>query len=274
MSTFPYRYFHAKFDILLDRVPPIGKILSFLFGVFEYFILETLRLIDAKLNMNSFGIVNRYIFKSRWGGKVIPLNTNIDIETKFLPSQEILALLSRSKVTGISNCYCRETQRKYSNSPNCDHPIKTCIHIGFGKSLREIPYKSENLVKVSKSEIKKLLEESDRRGLVHQIIFFPNPSFYYVVCNCCSCCCVVMNKFLKSGSPQMIKSDFIAFTNVNKCNDCGICVQRCNFGARKILKNKLLFLKDYCFGCGLCVSECPEEAITLIKPTDNFASIL
>jgi len=265
MSTFPYRYFQAKLDILLDRVPSIGKILSFLFGVFEYFILETLRVFDANLNINSFGIANRYIFKSRWGGKVIPLNVNLDVETKFLPSQEILALLSRSKVTGISNCYCRETQRKHSDVPNCNHPINTCIHIGFGKSLREIPYKSENLVKVSKNEIKKLLEECDERGLVHQIIYFPNPSFYYVVCNCCPCCCVVMNKFLKSGSPQMIKSDFIACTDLTKCNNCGICEQHCNFGARKLVRKEFNFFPDNCFGCGLCVSKCPENAITLKK---------
>ena len=263
MATYPYRFFHAKFDVLLNRVPIIGKILSFIFGAFENLMLEAFRFLDTKLNINTIKIVNRYILKSRWGGKVIPLNVNLDAETKFLPSQEILALLSRSKVTGISNCYCRETQRKHSDTPNCDHPIKTCIHIGFGKSLREIPYKSENLVKVSKSEIKQLLEESDRRGLVHQIIYFPNPLFYYIVCNCCPCCCVIMNKFLKSGSPQMIKSDFISYTDMNKCNNCGICVQRCNFGARKVIDNKLIFFQDYCFGCGMCVSECPEEAISL-----------
>ncbi|MHA1374092.1 MAG: 4Fe-4S binding protein [Promethearchaeota archaeon] len=258
MVTFPYRLFHAKFDILLDRVPIIGKILSFVFGVFEYLMLETFRILDIKLNINTIKIMNRYIFKSRWGGKVIPLNVSLDIESKFLPSQEILALLSRSKVTGVSNCYCRETQRKHSDSPNCDHPIKTCIHIGFGKSLREIPYKSENLVKVSKREIKQLLEECDRRGLVHQIIYFPNPLF-----NCCPCCCVILNKFLKTSSPQMIKSDFIAYTDLVKCNDCGFCEEYCNFGARKFNNEKLAFLPEYCFGCGLCVSKCPEKAITL-----------
>lgn len=269
MATFPYRYFHTKFDILLDRVPSVGKFLSFIFGAFENLMLEVFRLLDTKLNITTIKIVNRYIFKSRWGGKVIPLNVNLDVETKFLPSQEILALLSRSKVTGISTCYCRDTQRKHSDTPNCDHPIKTCIHIGFGKSLREIPYKSENLEKVSKNEIKQLLEESDRRGLVHQIIYFPNPLFYYIVCNCCPCCCVIMNKFLKSGSPQMIKSDFIAFTDINKCTNCGICEQRCNFGARKLVNDKLSFFKDYCFGCGLCVSECPEEAIILKNKSLN-----
>ena len=72
-----------------------------------------------------------------------------------------------------------------------------------------------------------------------------------------------MNKFLKSGSPQMIKSDFISYTDMNKCNNCGICVQRCNFGARKVIDDILIFFQDYCFGCGMCVSECPEEAISL-----------
>jgi len=265
MATFPYRLFHAKFDIFLDRVPILGKILSFAFGAVEYFILETFRFLDIKLNINTIKIVNRYIFKSRWGGMVIPLNVNLDIETKFLPSQEILSLLSRSKVTGIANCYCRETQRKHSDTPNCDHPIKTCIHIGFGKSLREIPYKSENLEKVSKREIEKLLEESDKRGLVHQIIYFPNPLFYYVVCNCCPCCCVIMNKFLNSGSPQMIKSEFIAVTDFNRCINCGICEQRCYFGARNLVNKNLNFNADYCFGCGMCVSACQEKAIILRK---------
>jgi hypothetical protein len=130
--------------------------------------LEIFRFLDNKFNISTINIVNRYIFKKRWGGKVVPLNVNFDIDTKFLPSQEILELLSRSNVVGIGNCYCRETQRKHSDEPNCDHPIKTCIHIGFGSSLHEIPYKSENLKKVTKEEIKQLLEECDQRGLVHQ----------------------------------------------------------------------------------------------------------
>ena len=263
MVSISSRNFHNRFDLLLDRIPILGKILTSTFGTFENLILETFRYFDTKLNINTFEVANRYIFRNRWGGKIIPLNLNFETETKFLPSQEVLALLSRSKVTGISTCYCRDTQRKHSSAPNCNHPINTCIHIGFGKSLREIPYKSENLVKVTKSEIRHLLEECDQRGLVHQIIFFPNPSFYYVVCNCCPCCCVVMNKFLKGGSPQMIKSDFIAETNLDMCSDCGICSKWCYFGARIYKHGSLILKPENCFGCGICISKCPENAISL-----------
>ncbi|MHA1491374.1 MAG: 4Fe-4S binding protein [Promethearchaeota archaeon] len=262
MASLPYRVFQSKIDKLIKRIPALGKLISFIFGIQEVLMLELLRFLDKKFNLDSMTIANRYIFKKRWGGKVVPLYKNITPDSRFLPSQEILEILSRSKVTAIGTCYCRETQRKYGKS-KCDHPLQTCIHIGTGKSLYEIPYKSENLKKVSKQEVRELLEECDKRGLIHQLIYYPNPQFYYVVCNCCPCCCLVMNKFLKSGSPQMIKSDFIAKTNLKKCTDCGECEPWCYFGARKIIDGKFSFDPTRCFGCGTCVSKCPNNAIIL-----------
>lgn len=264
MKFLPYRVFESKLDKLLKKIPPLGRLLSSLFGIFEFYILEFFRKIDKKFNIYTLGTVNKYILKGRWGGKVVPLDKNIDVDTKFATSQEILALLTKSNVVGISWCYCRAIQRKY-NIPNCDHPIHTCIHLGFGESLYEIPFKSSNLKKVTKGEIKELLEQCDERGLVHQLIYFPNPQFYYLVCNCCSCCCVVLNKFLKSGSPQMIKSDFIAETDLELCINCGNCETWCNFGARVITNGKLHFDSIRCFGCGICISKCPNKAIHLNK---------
>lgn len=265
MSKLPYRKFKSRFDKLLKRIPALGKLFSSVFGFFEFYILETFRILDKRLNITTINYVNKYVFKGRWGGKVIPLNKNISPETRFLPTQEILELLSRSKVRGIGNCYCRETQRRSDPEPNCSYPIRSCIHFGFGKSLYEIPFKSENLKKVSKQEVKELLEKFDGMGLIHQMIYYPNPQFYYIVCNCCPCCCVVLNKFLKGGSPQMIKSDFIAYTDSKKCINCGSCQEWCYFGARKIIKDGLDFDYNKCFGCGICVSKCSNNAIKLIK---------
>jgi len=256
--------FQSKIDKLLQKFPTLGKLLSSMFSLLEVALLELFRRLDKKFNIYTFGILNRRVLKGRWGGKVIPLNKNIDAETKFLPTQEILELLSRSNVVGISWCYCRAVQRKY-NEPNCDHPLYTCIHLSFGQSLYEIPNKSLNLKQVSKEKIVELLEDSDKRGLVHQIIYFPSPQFYYVVCNCCPCCCVVMEKFLKHGSPQMIKSDFIAETDVTTCVNCGKCVEWCYFGARTIMDKKIEFEPFKCFGCGICVPKCPNNSIILKK---------
>lgn len=254
------------FDKLLERIPIIGKFLATLFGLFEVPLLEFFRRLDNTFRLNYFPIFNRYILKYRWGGRVLPLDHNIDPQTKFLPRQEILKLIDKSNITGVSWCYCRSVQRKY-DFPNCDHPLNTCIHLGYGHSLYEIPFKSKNLEEIPKNEVKELIEKCDDRGLIHQIIYFPNPQFYYVVCNCCSCCCVVLRQFLEYGAPQIIKSDFIAKTNKSLCSDCGDCQAWCKFGARIIEGGSFVFNPNRCFGCGICVSKCPNKAIILKKTT-------
>ena len=255
--------FNSVLDKILTNFPPLGRVLTTLFGAQEYYMLEFFRIIEWRLKINLLFLTNRYLMKGRWGGRVVPLNINFDPDTRFLPTQEILSILNKSKVTGISNCYCRETQRKYGDNPNFDYPLQTCIHIGLGKDLQEIPYKSENLKKVSKDEVKALLLECDDKGLVHQLIYFPNPQYYYVVCNCDPKYCLVLNGFLKRGSPQMVKSDFVSNTNSKSCTNCGICEDWCHFRARRRINEKLTFFPDLCFGCGLCVSKCPQKAIIL-----------
>ena len=259
------RKYSSIIDKLIKIFPPLGRVISSLFGAQEYFMLEAFRKIDKRFKINSLHLANRYFIKGRFGGKVIPLNVNFEPDSKFLPTQEILNILSKSKVTGIGNCYCRETQIKHKNITNLDYPIRTCIHIGLGKDLHQIPYKSENIRKVSKKEIEDLLRKCDDLGLVHQLIFFPNPQFYYVVCNCDPQYCIVLNGFLNHGSPQMVKSDFIADTDENLCINCGECENWCHFGARVMENDCLYFNSSRCFGCGICISKCPSNAIRLIS---------
>ncbi|MBD3196668.1 MAG: hypothetical protein GF317_16550 [Candidatus Lokiarchaeota archaeon] len=258
----PATYNNTILDKIFQKFPILGKILSTLFGALELPFLEFFRRIDTRFHIESMEFLNRRILKGRWGGRVIPLNINLYPETCFSPTEEIIEIIKRSNITGISYCYCRNIQRSTS-TPNCDHPLYTCIHVGFGKSLYEIPMKSENLKKVSKDEVIQLLEECDERGLVHQLIYFPNPQFYYVICNCCPCCCVLLSKFLKQGSPQMIKSEFIAITDDSLCSKCGNCIEWCYFNAREFHKDSLMLNIEKCFGCGLCISKCPNKAIKL-----------
>ena len=63
----------------------------------------------------------------------------------------------------------------------------------------------------------------------------------------------------------MIKSDFVAKTNLDKCTNCGSCETWCYFGSRYLKDDKLKFEPQKCFGCGICVSKCPNKAISLIK---------
>ena len=53
--------------------------------------------------------------------------------------------------------------------------------------------------------------------------------------------------------------EFLKF-DINKCVLCGVCVEKCPFGALTIEGNGIV-VGDACRMCGLCVRNCPEKAI-------------
>ena len=251
----------TKIKKFLHRNPRIGGFLSSCMGLIEVTLFDILNFISDHISPG-FKIKFLKKFDGKWGSRVVPLNINIPTETKYLPRQEILNIISRSHVFSIGWCYCR-TKHK-----NCDNPINTCIGLGVppGQSLYDIHTRREFFKVVSKEEIIELLNDCDDRGLVHQVIYFPEPNFYYVICNCCTCCCETLSNYKKFLSPKVIKSDFIELTNRKLCNNSGNCVEICPFDARKIeVNNKLIVDRERCFGCGLCVRKCPQNAITLVK---------
>jgi len=56
--------------------------------------------------------------------------------------------------------------------------------------------------------------------------------------------------------------------NPKKCTNCGLCAQKCPFGALKMENKKLKFIPFVCEGCGLCQEICPKGAIKM-KPVKN-----
>ncbi len=71
------------------------------------------------------------------------------------------------------------------------------------------------------------------------------------------------------GVGSVMKSHYVAQIDYDICNGCGICAQRCQFGALKfeVSTEKSNIDQFKCFGCGLCESGCPREAIRLLERT-------
>ncbi len=248
---------------LLGRQPAIGKLLALLMGLVEVTMLDLFNFIGARVSPHfKIRVMGSRLLKGKWGGRVIPLDVNIPAETVYLPTQEILSLVSRSNVFAIGECYCRKKHQR------CDNPTGTCILLGpaGAKALVDIPYRTSEFKRVTKDRVLAVLQDADRRGLVHQAIFFPSPDYYYVICNCCTCCCEALHDFKRFGIPAVVKSDFIEGTDMSTCTGCGSCTGACPFDARRIVNgNTLVVNQQRCFGCGVCVGKCPEGAITLRK---------
>lgn len=62
---------------------------------------------------------------------------------------------------------------------------------------------------------------------------------------------------------ETTKGKIVVELDWDKCNDCGICVDTCIYGALTMIDGKLRTIEDKCEGCNLCVINCPEGAMRL-----------
>ena len=62
--------------------------------------------------------------------------------------------------------------------------------------------------------------------------------------------------------------EFMKF-DADKCSLCGICVEKCPFGALTI-EGAGIVVSESCRMCGLCVRNCPEKAIQFEQKAKAF----
>lgn len=56
--------------------------------------------------------------------------------------------------------------------------------------------------------------------------------------------------------------------NADRCNGCGVCAERCRFGAIRVPDDGSVTRREVdpisCEGCGVCADVCPEDAVALL----------
>jgi len=173
---------------------------------------------------------------------------------RILPTEHAIEILRKAKSVAVQNCECR------SHYKRCNNPLETCF------LLDEVGDKF-----VSRGEARYLtLEEADAilknaniHGLIHLCLYIPDHKIY-ALCSCCSCCCHELQIIKKYNRPElMVHSEYYAFTDLELCINCGECIGRCIFGARKLIDGHLVSWQYVCAGCGLCVTFCKVEAIAM-----------
>ncbi len=72
------------------------------------------------------------------------------------------------------------------------------------------------------------------------------------------------------SKPKWKIEPIISKVDQSKCIKCGVCVDKCPYGAIKQEKGKPAnVITASCHGCGTCVAECPSHAITQMHFTDE-----
>lgn len=189
----------------------------------------------------------------------IPVNVAVEAQHRVLSFKRMEELLRSASLIVLQECGCRSLRR------NCDAPLDTCISLNSNaeESLKSGSGKSK---KVTLEEALEALRRSHSAGLVHMAYTFKGREQPDIVCSCCSCCCHTLSGLIRFGlAKHLVACDTLAKTDFSLCTNCGICVERCQFGAREVVDGRVVHKTEQCFGCGLCVTTCPSGAIELVK---------
>lgn len=199
----------------------------------------------------------------------MPVEIEIKAEHQVLSIDQAKELLEKADLIARMNCACRTEKQ------NCDAPINNCLSLNDRAKmiLGNTVYAERKPREIGISEALEILKESYKAGLVH-MAYAVDGQEINELCSCCSCCCIALSATLRYGLyPHLLTALMSEVTDFSKCIDCGLCVDRCQFGARNTDDGKLDVNSSFCYGCGLCVEHCQTNAIHLKPKKDNETNI-
>ena len=187
--------------------------------------------------------------------RVAPVHKAIESGIEILPYEKLSDILREAETIAVMRCPCRVRGRR------CNNPLEVCISLNeSAERLLERRVARE----LTKEEALSIFNICEDLGLVHQVDNASHGVSW--ICNCCTCCCIYLRAQIFLGRKHAtVKSRYSSVVDPELCDGCGLCVDRCNFGAIKMVNSKLVIDEEKCFGCGLCVSKCPTNAIRLIQ---------
>jgi len=167
------------------------------------------------------------------------------------------------------NCICRFMTRATLE----DRGHRSCLALGLGMLKWEIyPERYKGGIEfISVDEAKKHIDFWVKKGMVPTVMSFGKAiggaPYIGGLCLCDYPDCLAIRAVNDYGVKMLFKGEYVAKVDYSKCNGCGLCIQKCQFGAikKEVTINKINIDMFRCFGCGLCELACPKNAIQLIE---------
>lgn len=186
--------------------------------------------------------------------RIIPVQEKVESVPGILTYEMLYNLIDKAKVVGLAHCACRESHQK------CEAPREACML--FDETC-DFLVKRGFARYITKEQMKELLRDFDRQGLVHQVNNSQDKLTF--VCNCCPCCCGLLRALLEFKNPYVLsQSGFVPELNKELCASCALCADsRCPAKAILMVDNFPHPEENRCIGCGLCVTGCPQNALNL-----------
>lgn len=248
------------------------KTAPFVVGIYEYQRQERLTRELAELFEEYLPVLSKKV-----GGRaphltrVIPVNQGVKSDLEILQHEDVRQIINKAKSFRVQDCICRREQGLLGN--RCDHTLNSCLQYSMEEGAYD-NFKLDGDI-ISKEEALKLIDETEKEGLVHNTYNVQQAPGGFI-CNCCSCCCGLLRSLKEYDAPYMLaRSRYQAVIDGETCISCGVCKdERCPMDAISEVGDGFLVQPDRCIGCGVCVVACPTESITMVaRPKSEWDAI-
>jgi electron transport complex protein RnfB len=196
--------------------------------------------------------------------RTVPVHHSIDVSWPVSPYANAREIIKTKAKIAVAKCICRTQQGLLGKG--CDKPMEVCLMFGSHADY----YVENGLGRyIGQEEALKVLEDSEKAGLVNQPANMVNPGG---MCNCCGDCCGVLRALKRGPRPaEMVFNNYQAKVDPDLCTACETCLERCQMEAISMTDFPAAQVNlERCIGCGLCVTTCPTGAMTLdLKPADQ-----
>lgn len=161
--------------------------------------------------------------------RVIPIQSAIDGDSHAVPYEQVADILNRSTRFAAADCSCRTSRRLLGEG--CGHLEKEmCLQLNEGA---EYCIRTGRAREITREEAFEIVRKAEENGLMHSV---PNidGSETYAICNCCGCGCYAIRNASYYNAPDMVRPNYVAVTDSDKCVACGQCVENCPVNALKL----------------------------------------
>lgn len=186
--------------------------------------------------------------------RVIPVQHSIDLNRHAVSSDQLSKYIESAWSLAVTDCSCRRTRRVMGEG--CGH-LEQDMCIMLNKAA-DYHIKTGHGRAITKAEAYEILQRAEENGLIHELSNIDGTGDASGICNCCECSCLSLRGGRMFNTSTIMKSNYRAQVDREKCVACGQCVENCQMNALRL-------------GQKLCSTE-PIEIKPSEKPDDKIWS--